>query len=85
MMKKTRSAAPWQPAPYDDSDIAAVKALVTGTASAPQQQRALDWIIRTACATYDLSFRPGESGERETAFAEGKRWVGLQVVKMMKI
>lgn len=89
-MKKPRtswaaaSSAPWHPASYEDADTAAIKALASGTASGPQQQRALDWIINRACATYDLSFRPGADGERETAFAEGKRWVGLQVVKQIK-
>lgn len=86
-MKTPRSVAvaPWHPAPYEDADIASIKALAAGTASAPQQQRALDWIIHKACATYDLSYRPGEGGERETAFAEGKRFVGLQVVKMVRV
>jgi hypothetical protein len=59
----------------------AIKALATGTANAGQQKRALDWIITKACGTYDMSFRPGADGERETAFAEGKRHVGLQIVK----
>jgi hypothetical protein len=83
---KLRAAAalPWHPAPYEDADASAIKALAAGTASAAQQQRALDWIVHKACATYDLSFRPGEGGERDSAFAEGKRFVGLQVVKMAR-
>lgn len=84
-MKKPRaSSAPWHPATYNDADMAAIKALAAGTANEAQQRRALDWIVHTACGTYDLSFRPGTDGERETAFAEGKRWVGLQVVKQIK-
>lgn len=71
------------PAPYDPdgADTMAIKALATGTANDGQQKRALAWIINAVCGTYDLSFRPGESGDRETAFAEGKRHVGLQIVK----
>lgn len=71
------------PAPYDPdgADTMAIKALFAGNASEGQQKRALKWIIEQACGTYDLSFRPGADGERETAFAEGKRHVGLQLVK----
>lgn len=61
----------------------AIKGLAAGTASPEQQQRALKWIIEQACATYDLSYRP--DSDRETAFAEGRRFVGLQLVKALKI
>lgn len=82
-MSKKPVHQPWFPAPYDPdgADTMAIKAVASGTANAGQQKRALDWIINAVCATYDLSFRPGESGDRETAFAEGKRHVGLQIVK----
>lgn len=81
-MSKT-ARRPWHPADYDDALIGAVKALSTGTANDAQQKRALDWIIRTVCGTYDLSYRP--DSDRDTVFAEGKRHVGMQIVKMMKL
>lgn len=71
------------PAPYTEPDTMAIKALATGTASEGQQRRALDWIINTLCGTYDLSYRP--DSERNTAFAEGKRFVGLQLIKQIKL
>lgn len=82
-MSKKPAHQPWHPAPYDPdgADTMAIKALAAGKASEGQQKRALDWIIKTLCGTYDLSFRPGPDGERDTAFAEGKRHVGLQLVK----
>jgi hypothetical protein len=82
-MSKKPAHQPWMPAPYDPdgADTMAIKALATGTANEGQQRRALKWIIEAACGTYDLSFRPGPDGERETAFAEGKRHIGLQLVK----
>ena len=70
---------------FDDADAAAIQALGRGSASTDQQKRALDWIITKCCATYDMSYRPGEDGVRDTAFAEGRRFVGLQVVKLLKI
>lgn len=76
---------PWHPADYDDDVTRAIKALSAGKASDSQQQLALRWIVEDLAAAYDLSFRPGEAGDRETAFAEGKRFVGLQIVKQVKM
>lgn len=73
------------PAPYDDDDIRAMRALVAGNANEGQQRRALNWIINSAAGYYDLSFRPGIDGARATDFAEGKRFVGAQVVKLTKL
>jgi hypothetical protein len=39
--------------------------------------------VEHACSTYDLSFRP--QSQRDTDFAEGRRFVGLQLVKLTKI
>jgi len=75
--------AAWHPAPYELADIAAIKGLAGGTATPEQQQRALRWLIETVCCTYELSFRP--NSDRDTAFAEGRRFVGLQVVKALKL
>jgi hypothetical protein len=82
-IKKAPSVQPWHPAPYDDADTYAIKALAAGVANEGQQKRALDWIINTLCGTYDLSYRP--ESDRDTAFAEGKRHVGLQLVKQVKL
>lgn len=76
---------PWLPAPYDDDDTRAVKALAAGKASESQQQRALRWIINSACGTYDQPFRPGEGGARDTDFACGKQFVGQQIVKQINM
>lgn len=75
--------APWFPPHYELADLGAIKGLAAGTASPEQQQRALKWIIENACATYELSFRP--TSDRDTAFAEGRRFVGLQIVKALHI
>ncbi|HJQ56755.1 MAG TPA: hypothetical protein VJ890_07605 [Vineibacter sp.] len=74
---------PAAPAAYDDADVVAIQALVTGTADAAQQQRALRWIVERAADTYGLSYRGGDAAA--TAFAEGKRCVGLQIVKLSKL
>ena len=76
-------AMPWHAAPYEIADLCAVKGLAAGTASPEQQQRALKWIIEYVCTTYDLSYRP--NSDRDTAFAEGRRFVGLQLVKALHL
>jgi hypothetical protein len=83
-MKKP-AVQPWHPAPYEEADVYAIKALAAGVANEGQQQRALGWIVNTLCGTYDLSYRDGDNGDRNTVFAEGKRFVGLQLVKLSKI
>jgi hypothetical protein len=75
--------APWYPPSYEFADVSALKGLANGTASPEQQQRALKWIIENACATYELSYRP--TSDRDTSFAEGRRFVGLQIVKALHI
>jgi hypothetical protein len=40
------------------------------------------WIIERAAATYELSYRPSE---RDTAFAEGRRAVGLRLVTIINM
>jgi len=78
--------APWRPAGYEDADAEAWQALARGAARPDQQKRALAWLIEKAAGTYDLSFRPGaQEGERDTVFAEGRRFVGLQIVKLLKL
>lgn len=79
MKKNPHLTAPWELA-----DASALQALQRGDADAQTQQRALKWIIERGCATYDLSFKPGEDGRRETDFAEGRRFVGTQIVMMLK-
>ena len=84
-MRKPRDAA-WLPPDYEMRDIEAIRAVHAGVADAAQQARALDWIVKSAAGAYELSFRSdGEGGERETAFAEGRRFVGMQVLKMINM
>jgi len=77
--------SPWLPAEYQVADAAAIQALVRGDATPDQQKRAVQWIVNECSGYYDISYRPGEGGDRETAFAEGKRAVGAQIVKLSKL
>ena len=70
---------------YTKSDVYAFQALAQGNASEGQQKRALMWIFDQATKVDDLSFRPGPGGDRATVFAEGRRFVGLQIAKLMNL
>lgn len=80
MSDKLPPSAPYKPVPYEPADVLAVQALAAGTASEDQQKRFIKWLVYQACGTYDLSYRP--ESVRDTDFAEGRRFVGLQVVKL---
>lgn len=88
-MKKPIPGAPaskaYFPPAYEVADVVAVQALMRGEADADQQVRAVGYLINQLCAYYDLSFRPGPDGARETDFMEGRRFVGAQMVKLSKL
>lgn len=75
--------AQMKPVPFEAADIEALRALERGDCPAHLQKRALDWIIRKAAGTYELSFSPDD--ERLTSFAEGRRFVGLQMIKLLNL
>ena len=64
-------------------DAAAIQALYRGDATEDQQRRAFEWIVEKAAMAGDMSYRPGGlEGDRDTAFAEGRRFVGNQIRKL---
>ena len=79
----TKAPAYLKPADYGPFETTCIQALAAGTADARQQRAALDWIINAASGAYDLSFSP--DSDRGTSFAEGRRFVGLQIVKLTKL
>jgi len=81
-MKHIAQPAPYTPAPYTDADVSAIQALQRGEATPEQQKRALEWIVNAAANTYDVEYR---TDGRDPAFCSGRRFVGLQIVKMLKL
>lgn len=79
-MKKIPPA--FKPSEYQAADITAIQQLYRGEAGEDMQKRALAWLIEYACKTHDLSYR---IDPYETAFAEGRRFVGLEILKMLDI
>ena len=73
---------PYSPPDYEPADATAFQALQRGDASESQQKRALDWLVNKAAGTYDMDYR---QDPRDHAFVSGRRFVGLQVIKMLKL
>lgn len=70
------------PAPWDVADASAIQNCIAGTATPEQQQRAMHWIVYAAANTDDVEYR---ADSRDHAFASGRRFVGLQIRKLMAI
>jgi len=82
---RLRGDAAWLPWEWQ-SDLpgaVAIQAVAAGEATEDQQKLAITTIVEKICDTYDLSYSP--DSERDTAFAEGKRFVGLQIAKLTKL
>lgn len=91
------SYRPWRPvsvvaAPSSEpgvltkAEALAIKRLNEGDATPEQQKAALYAILYKIAQVDDQSFRSDDhGGVRDTAFAEGKRFVGLQVKKLLAV
>lgn len=74
---------PWHPPAWEIADAGAIQALARGEATAEQQVRALTYITVNLCGVYEMEFHPLD--DRTSAFAGGRRFVGLQIVKLSKL
>jgi|GEM_PF-5718704 len=74
---------PWHPAKYSVDIVYAVQKLARGQASEVQQKMALDFIIHGLCGTYDATYF--SDSPRDSDFAQAKRHVGLQLVKLVNM
>lgn len=75
--EKPKLFEPWAPPAHDIVDVAAIKALFAGTATADQQRHAMHFILVNLCGVDDEPFCPTEDGRRSTDYALGKRRVAL--------
>lgn len=81
--RKPKLFEPWTPPDPDLPDVVALKALALGTATKEQQIRALKFIVEKIAGTYEESYCPGSDGDRNTAYALGKRRVGTYIVSLL--
>jgi hypothetical protein len=84
--KGSQPSTPLQLPAIDNADIFALQAVAKGKANEGQQQRAWNYITRALCGTDVMSFWPGgDDGRRASDFAEGKRWVGIQLRRIERL
>lgn len=74
---------PWAPPKPALPDVVALKALGQGNATPDQQIRALKFIVEQIAGTYEEIYCPGAGGDRDTAYALGKRRVGTYIVSLL--
>ena len=80
--KKIEQPSPLIPPVYTPADATALQALAVGEANAEQQIRALNWILHKSADYQNIEYR---TNDRDHAFLSGRRFVGLQVVKLMSL
>lgn len=80
--KASLALGPHIPPDYLPHHAAGFKAMQRGDATPHQQQECLKWLIERAAGTYEFHFYPGD---RETAFALGRAFVGQQIVKLLNL
>lgn len=72
---------PNRPGLLSTTIVYAIRALPEGKATPDQQSAFMEWLLYEATKYYDMSYRPGgEDGKRDSDFAEGKRFVGWQIL-----
>jgi len=64
-------------------EMYAIRQLEYGKADADAQRVALAAILKKICRTYDCHFVP--ESDRQTAFLEGRAFVGQQITKVMRL
>ena len=82
-MATTKLFQPWAPQKPILPDVVALKAVAAGNATGDQQIRALKFIVEQIAGTYEEVYCPGAGGDRDTAYALGKRRVGTYIVSLL--
>ena len=73
----------WRP-DYTEAEVQGIRRLFEGTADARQQRLVFDYWLR-ACGKDDRSFRRGgPAAARDGDFAEGKKFMGENLIWMLK-
>lgn len=72
------AARPWLTTPIGHHTQQALKSLIEGSADSGQQKLFMTWLVHRLCGTYDQTYF--HDSVRDSDFASGRRYVGLQLV-----
>lgn len=81
-MSKINKHMPYMPWDCSRPVVVATQCVAAGTATSEQQQIFMNWLINDGCKTYDMDWFPEE---RVSSFAAGRRFVGQQLVRQIKL
>ncbi len=73
---------PWEPQKWKKHEVAAIQAVHAGKATEDQQKAAMKYIIEGLGMVGQPVWFPDE---RETSYANGRQYVGLQLIKLIKL
>ena len=82
--KGENKSDPHRPVMWDKHEhfVRCTQNLTLGTASDEDQKFFMEALVYGLCGAMDLEYRQGgDEGDRASAFAGGKRWIGLQLVQ----
>ena len=71
-------ARPWKTTPIGHHTQLALKAVADGTADSGQQKLFMRWLVHRLCGTYEPTYF--HDSVRDSDFASGRRYVGLQLI-----
>lgn len=81
--KKKKIVPRWFECDYESGHVAAAKALMKGEARPDQQIEFMKWLVNNACLYNDVAWEP--DSDRTSSFEAGRRYVGVQVIKLTQI
>lgn len=73
----------WLPKGFNLERAYDLQALSNGVATDEQQKRALKFIVENLCETYGETFDADNA--RLDSYNQGRRWVGLAIVQIVKL
>ena len=73
----------WFACESEAGDIGAAKAMLAGEATPEQQKRFMAWLVNNACGYNEAAWEPDNS--HATSFEAGRRYVGIQIIKLTKL
>lgn len=74
---------PYMQCVFEIPDVSAINALANGTANPDQQKRVFSWLLNDAGAVGSPTFFPGAPDG--SAFAQGRRFVGLCIAQLLSV
>lgn len=81
--KRKKVVPRWFECEYGPVHVAAAKALMIGEARADQQIEFMKWLVNSACQYNEVAWEA--ESERASSFEAGRRYVGVQIVKLTQI